>query len=373
MVQQKNPNLRRDCTVIVGALIEKLEYDGDHHIGANYDDGVVYAKCANRLLALFQNDIVPNRELADLNDRTAHFYLNVGDIDQSLNIFASGNRLATDFLEKNPTNIQAKITKAISHQMLGEVYKKKNEMDLTLFHFQAFHSLANDLYSSANSPKGEFPTSMLAASYEKLGDYFSLIGENKPQVLNHYEKSSDLLEHFLNKEQSSNESSFKRIRKSLAISYRKIGNVHRSLGALDKALKQFKKSHYQLNGLHQQLKSDPEIMGHLASSCQDLSEIYIELSVLKKARFYLMEFNQLLRDIHLKYPENPQNKLGLAISYKDLGNFFENNLKDINQAKQNYCYSKTLFEQLIDYYPNHSCYEEHRSTLNWLADRLNRD
>jgi len=374
VVQQKNPNLRRDCTVIVRALIEKLDYEGDHHIGANYDDGVIYAKCANRLLALFQNDIAPNRELADLNDRTAHFYLNVGDIDQSLNIFASGNRLATNFLEKNPTNIQAKITKAISHQMLGEVYKKKNEMDLTLFHFQVFHSLANDLYSSANSPKNEFYTTrMLAASYEKLGDYFSLIEENKPQALNHYKKNSDLLKHFLNKGQSSNESSFKRIRKSLAISYRNIGSAYHSLGALDKALKQFKKSHYELNGLHQQLKSDPEIMGHLASSCQNLSKIYIELSALKKACFYLMKSNRLSRNIHLKYPENAQNKLGLATSYKDLGDFFENNLKDINQAKQNYCHSKTLFEQLIDYYPNLSCYEEHRSTLNWLADKLNRD
>ena len=368
VTQQKNPNWGQGCIALVKILNDKLDYEGDHHIGANYDDGFLYATCGKKLLSLFPNDIAVSLDLVILSDRVGHFYFNIGDLEQSFLIFERSNQNATVFLEKESTNIQIKEIKAITHQMLGEICKEQNEVDSTLSHFNSFHHLAKQLCKDTRQSLRAVNT--LALSYQKLGDIYYLQGShnkrNYEQARNHFKTCTKLLENLCKK--NSSDDSYKT---GLAISYNKLGEAFFALDSLNNALNQFKKNYYLINEQHQKLPENPFIKGHLAKSCLSLSEIYTAISVLEKALIYLEKFNQLLKDIYLEYPQNPKHKFGLANSYLKLGYFYESKLQDRNVAKLNYCHSKTLFEQLIYSYPTYE--DPTRSTLNWLIDRLSND
>lgn len=370
VVKQKNPNLKQDCYALVKILSDKLDFEGDHHIGGSYDDGLIFASCAKKVLSLFPIENGVNLDLTVLNDRAAHFYFNIGNLEQSFKMFEQSNQNAANFLENEPTNIQIKDIKATTHQMLGEIYKKQGNFDLALSHFQSSRDLASQLYKDiphdpTDSRYQRF-IKMLALSHQKLGDFYYLQGfcnkNNYEKALNHCKKSIKLIEDARNKI-STNDS----YKTQLAISYYKIGEVYFSLNLLEKALTEFKKSYYLLKEQNQKFPKDPFIKGHLAKSCLSLSEIYTAIPTLKKVLLYLKEYNQLLKDIYLEYPQNPTNKHGLADSYLKLGYFHESKLHDKNVAKLNYCHAKTLYEQLISNYP---IYEGRKATLDWLIERL---
>ncbi len=367
VVEQKNPNLKRDCYALVKILSDKLDFEGDHHIGASYDDGLIFASCAKKLLSFFPIENGINLDLTVLNDRAAHFYFNIGALEQSLRMFEQSNQNATNFLENEPTNIQIKDIKATTHQMIGEIYKKQDNFDVALSHFQSSNDLANQLCKDI--PQNSRFVKMLALSHQKLGDIFHLQGSNSKhnykKALNHYKKSTKQIED-APKKIFSNDS----YKTDLAISYNKVGAVYFSLNLLEKALPEFKKNYYLLKEQNQKFPEDPFIKSHLAKSCLSLSEIYTAIPTLNKVLPYLEEYNQLIKDIYLEYPQNPTNKHGLANSYLKLGYFHENKLQDKNAAKLNYCHAKTLYEQLISSYP---IYEDQRVTLNWLIARLSSD
>lgn len=370
IVQQKNPNLKRDCVVLVKILSEKLDYEGDHHVGASYVDGLIFASCAKKLLSLFPNENGINVDLTILNDRTAHFYFNIGNLEQSLRMFEQGNLNAANLLEKESTNIQIKDIKATTHQMIGEIYKKQDKFDLALSHFQSFNDLANQLYNDI--PQNPRFIKILALSHQKLGDIYRLQGSrdkhNYKKALNHYKKCTELFDNLCKSKSIFPHNDSYKI--DLAISYNKLGEAYLSLNFLEKALTEFKKNNYLLKEQYQKSPEDPFIKSHLAKSCLSLSEIYEVIPVLNKVLPYLEKYNQLSKAIYLEYPQNPTNKHGLADSYLKLGYFYESKLQNKSAAKLSYCHAKTLFEQLISSCP---IYENQKDILKWLIERLSND
>lgn len=363
VVKQKNPNFKQDCSALVKILSDKLDFEGDHHIGGSYDDGLIFASCAKKVLSLFPIENGVNLDLTVLNDRAAHFYFNIGDLEQSFKMFEQSNQNAANFLENEPTNIQIKDIKATTHQMLGEIYKKQDNFDLALSHFKSSNELANQLYEDI--PQYPRFLKMLALSHQKLGDIYYLQGScnkhNYKEALKHHKKCIELLN--VCKRISPNDS----CKVDLAISYNRVGEVYYSLNLLEKTLTEFKKSYYLLKEQNQKFPKDRSIKDHLAKSCQSLSKIYEVISTPSKALLYLEEYNQLLIDLYQEYPQNLSTKYGLALSYLKLGYFYESKLHDKNVAKLNYCHAKTLYEQLIGSYP---IYEDQRVTLDWLIERL---
>lgn len=153
----------------------------------------------------------------------------------------------------------------------------------------------------------------LATSYSKLGDIHSSLG-NLNKALVYHTDCNTLIKKLHN--DFPNDTDYMG---DLAVSYVKLGETHSTLGNLDKALAYFEKDLELSTELYAIDANNLSFKRHLAISYFKLGEIHTQFGNLKKALEFFAEMNNLLTALCATDPADVEFKTNLAASYEKLG------------------------------------------------------
>lgn len=366
VTQQKNADLRKACIPLVATLIEKLDCEGKHIIGASYADALLYARYAESILSTFQHQ--SDYDLAILSDRTGSYYSIVGNLEKSQYFFNTYQQFCEILLAETPGDPNLKSELAISFERLGDTYTVLGDSSSAMASFEKKNRLAQELHN--DYPQDIKFKNRLAVSYQKLGNVHYIIGNL--QLAMFYFKKFNLLEIVLSDNFPSN-SEFKA---GLGISYLKIGNIYNALGNLILASRSFKKHNRHMEELYKEFPQNMSFKNSLAVSYQNRGNIYSELGDLSLALVFLDQYYQLEKELNQDFPENIEFKNGFAISCQNLASTYLA-LGDLKQALIFFEQHHKIEEELYQNYPKNvdfkngvaiSC--QHLSNIHVALDDL---
>lgn len=340
VTQQKNTDLRQDCTSLVDTLIEKLAVEGVHIIGASYTDALLYARYAESVLSAFQHQL--DYDLAILSDRTGSYYSIVGNLEKSQYFFNTYQQFCKILLVETPGDPNLKYELAISFERLGDTYTVLGDLRSAMASFEEKNRLAQELHN--DYPQDIKFKNGLAISYQKLGNVYYTIGDL--QLAMFYFKKFNLLEIVLFDDFPSN-SEFKA---GLGISYLKIGSTYNALRTLVLASRSFKKNNRYMEELYKEFPQNMRFKNGLAVSYQNRGNIYCELGDLSLALVFFDQYYQLEKELNQDFPENIEFKNGFAISCQNLASTYLA-LGDLNQALIFFEQHHQIEEELYQNYP----------------------
>ncbi len=137
---------------------------------------------------------------------------------------------------------------------------------------------------------------------------------------------------------------------AIAILCERLGNFHRTVGNLDKALSYFTGEVAFLEKLYVNFPSTLAIKNSLARAYQWVGGISLMYGNLDKALLYFEEFNNLMKKLRIAYPDNVGFKKGFGISCEKLAETYVK-LNDFCRALSFFEDEKALFEELYTAYP----------------------
>ncbi len=340
VTQQKNADLRKDCTPLLDALTEKLDYEGKHIIGASYTDALLYARYGESVLSTFQHQL--DYDLAILSDRTGSYYYIVGNLEKSQYFFNTYQRLCKNLLVETPDDPNLKSELAISFERLGDIYTVLGNLKSAIASFEEQNRLAQELQN--DYPQHIEFKNKLAISYQKLGNVHYTIGDL--QLAMFFFKKFNLLEIELYYDFPLN---FE-FKAGLATSYLKIGSIYIALRNLVSASRFFKKCNRYMKKLYKESPQSIRFKNGLAVSYQNRGNIYSELGDLSLALVFFDQHYQLEKELYQDFPDNIEFRSGFAISCQNLANTYLA-LGDLEQAFTFFEKHHQLVEELHQNYP----------------------
>ncbi len=237
-------------------------------------------------------------------------------------------------------------------ERIGTFHRTIGNFAQTVSYYEKFNCLSKNLYE--NHPENVSYRRSLAISYSKLGDMSREQGSPK-KALGYYQQYNQLMEE-LNKSHPENMS----FRNNLAISYEKLGEAYRVLGNPITAMSYYEEETRLFEELNETHPENVRFRNGLPISYSKLGDMYTDLAQLEEAVSYYEKSNQLFKELYELYPENVRFKHGLAISYEKLGDTFTA-LGNPEKAQSYYEDEKRLLEELFASYP------ENVSIKNGLA------
>jgi tetratricopeptide (TPR) repeat protein len=286
-------------------------------------------------------------------------YMSLGNLDSVLYYFRERSRLGKELYESYPTNVRFMYGLAISYSRLGEAYKSLGDLDTALYFYLEDLKLTRGLYTSYAS-NVEFKYG-LAVSYSKLGETYMSLGD-LDSALYYYQEDLKLTKVLY----ASYPTNVK-FKYALATSNSKLGETYTSLRSLDSALYYYQESLKLTKGLCASHPSNVRFKYGLAVSYSKLGETYMSLGNLDSALYYYQEDLKLTKALYSLYPSNVEFKYGLALSYKWFAWFYEQELNEVEKAKDYYKASEKLLLELTESFP---AYVEFKSNLDWVQDSL---
>ena len=109
-----------------------------------------------------------------------------------------------------------------------------------------------------------------------------------------------------------------------------------------------------------------EFKKSLAISYGKMGTTQTSLGNLNKALDFYEEYNRLEKELYEAYPDNVEFKSELALSYQWLG-WVNQKLKNKTKAKEFYLLSKELLSQLVSSFPKDVNFKEN---LDWVISKL---
>ncbi len=292
-----------------------------------------------------REDILPillSRFIYKLNDDLSQ----EGNLDRRLLIFNNLNEIIQRcFSNQIPTwNFGYNI--ASLFEKLGTIHKDMGQMEEAYKYYKKLSALFKELYEAnpQNESLNESLKNGLAISYDRLGQIHKAMGHME-EALKYFE-SFNQLERELYEANPQKES----LKENLVISYAILGEVHLAMGNMEEALKYFEKDIGLTKELYKANPQNESLKNGLASSYQRLGHIHQDMGHMEQALKYFENFNQLERELYEANPQNESLKHGLAISYSELGDIHQ----DMGQMEQAYNYYKkrsALFKELYEANP----------------------
>ena len=190
----------------------------------------------------------------------------------------------------------------------------------------------------------------LSQAYELLGNTHRDLG-NLNKALTFFEQSSDLAKEI--HEASPHDVSSKN---GLAIAYAKLGEIHRALGNLEQALTFFEKDLELSKECQKAFPQEGEFKHGLAIAYSKLGNTHLDLGNVNQALTFFEQYNGLEKELYEAFPQNVAFKHGLALAYYKLGNTHLD-LGNLNQALTFFEQYNTLEKELHEALPQNVPYK----------------
>lgn len=358
VILQKNLHLRQDCTSLVNVLIEKLTYESCGHItGALYTDALLFARYAETVLSVFQHQ--PDYNLAILSENTGNFHSITGNLEQSRHIFECYTQFCKILLEEASNNPEFKNVLAVSYAKLGTTHSALGDLEQALVFFEQYNQLEKELHH--DFPQNVEFKNNLAISHQFLGKMHTTLN-NLERALTCFEQFNQLAEELFDVCKQNVD-----FKNGLATSCQFLGKTHKALGNLELALTFFEQGNQLAKELFDAYPQNVGFKHNLAISCQYLGETHTALGNLDQALTFFEQYNQLEKELFDAYPQNAEFKHGLALSCQHIGRFYQEKLRDLNQAYAYYRLSKSLLLELVSSSPGHAQFKQ---DLDWVNSKL---
>ncbi len=324
-------------------------------------------------LTFFEKDIELSKELHEAEPQNVSFknglaasysklgetHTALGNLPQGLDAYSMTNQMFEELHEAYPQNVSFKNSLAISYSKLGSTHTALGNLPQALTFFEQYNSLKKELHESF--PQNVAFKNGLAISYSKLGETHSALG-NLPQALTFFEQynqlEKELYESYLQNVEFKN---------NLAISYQYLGITHSALGNLPKALTFFEQYNQLEKELHEAYPQNVEFKNNLAISCQYLGNTHRALGNLPQALTFFEKDIELSKELHEAFPQNVAFKNGLATSYLHLGQFFRDQKRDSQKAKEYIQKGYELYAELVRDFPDYTSF---RRNYEWAKKAL---
>lgn len=146
-----------------------------------------------------------------------------------------------------------------------------------------------------------------------------------------------------------------------AMSYERMGTIHKVIGDLTLALAFFEESNKLTQALHEAYPEDSEYQKAFAISCERLGSIHLLMANFDGAFAYFEEFHRQMKALSESMPENPEYKDGLAISLERLGST-HSKVRNWNKAFELFERYHQLEKDLLETHPQNPGY---KNNLGW--------
>jgi tetratricopeptide (TPR) repeat protein len=291
-------------------------------------------------------------KLASSYEFIAHYYLKVGNIDNSLKLFNSAMILNKRNFELNINSVEYKKNLALSYQNVGMVKMVIGDIGQAYFYFVEFYRISKEF--SIHYPQNNEFKNIFSTSCAKLGQVYHLLGENRKaiQILDSSIRTTKLLltESPMNVEYLDN----------LAKSYHIIGEIYRANANVNNAYSYFTKCKSIYRLLTGITPNNSDFKNALAVSCQSLGLTYLTQDSLEKANKEIEEYKEIEESLQNTYPYTPEYKNGVAIAHQLFG--------EINRKKNKYTLAlwhygkfREIEKELNEKYPYAIEYKENLS------------
>ena len=155
-------------------------------------------------------------------------------------------------------------------------------------------------------------------------------------------------------------------KKCLAVSYSKLGDLHKTLGKPELALDFFEKGTVLFEELFEEFPKQVGFKNGLAFSYSKLGDLHQALGNLELALDFFEKETVLFEELFEEFPKQVGFKNGLAVSYFKLGLYYEK-VSNAQLAKPYFLKCKCLLVELVQEYPNHP---EFVRNLAWVENKL---
>jgi len=189
IVRRKNPELRRDCRVLVDALNEKLKYEPGigHLLNTTYSEALHFARYAE---AVFLNLPEPGTDLSILAERIGSFHETTGNLEQAFYYYEKKIQVNEALCASQPDNAAFKNGLAISYYMLGQLHEKQGNLQKAFEYFEQDLKFTELTFQS--SPSNAQYRKYLRISYDKMAKISEKLG--KKELAEAYFEKAKLLE-----------------------------------------------------------------------------------------------------------------------------------------------------------------------------------
>jgi tetratricopeptide (TPR) repeat protein len=194
------------------------------------------------------------------------------------------------------------------------------------------------------------PQNKIGILLERLGNFHRMLGDLQ-KALEYFEWDSKIMELLSSKFPDKNH-----FKHNLAASYEKLGDTHTALGDLDKALGYYEEDLRLTKELHEVDPTNVASKNGLAISYSKLGETHTALGDLGRALGYYEELLRLEKELHEVDPTNVTFKNGLAVSCSKLGDT-HTALGDLGKALGYYEEDLRLTKELHEAYPTNVAFK----------------
>jgi tetratricopeptide (TPR) repeat protein len=225
-------------------------------------------------------------------------------------------------------------------ETLNQIMESKNGFPLDLNTASEFHDYAKSVADQLNDDSD----TEIGWLNIYLADFYRNIG----QLENALKSIEVARQHFDNCQDI----------ESLAISYERLGNIHRALGELDKARSFFELDMALTKQLHESNPKSEDLKNNLAISYSRLGDIHQAFGELDKARSFFELCMELMKQLYESNPKSEDFKNGLAISYSRLGDIHRA-LGELDKARSFFELDMALTKQLHESNPKSEGLKNH--------------
>lgn len=354
-VEANQPALHASALVTLGRLYSRREKPGDTKKALS-----CYQKALEHRQLLYKRNSESTEAARDLSKSyivLGDLYQNrrdPGDVKAALVCFQKAHELRQALHERNPESTEATRDLSESYIVLGDLYQNRSETgdeETALSCFQKAHELSQTLYE--RNPDSPEAMRELSISYNRLGDFHQNRGEpcDGKTTLAYFQRSQELNQALYERNPDSTEAA-----RELLISYGRLGDSYHSRGQPgdeETALCCFKKAHELIPAFYERNPDIAEAVRGFAISYRLLGDFYQnrrELGDWGMSVFYYEKVNELNQLLHERNPDSGEAARDLSASYECLGALYRDGGDPNDWDKALSCFEKV-------HEVNHALYE----------------